>query len=262
MISSATSRRSLPRIFWLEARYELAKVSRLPAFAIPSIVFPVLFYAFFGLSFGGGRSAGPVSMATYLLATYGAFGVIGAALFGFGVGVAIERGQGWMLLKRASPMPPLAYFTAKIFMALVFGTIIVGLLYALGVLFGGVRLSGGEWGRLFAVHALGAFPFCAMGLALGYWSGPNSAPAIVNLIYLPMAFASGLWIPLPALPAFFRALAPWLPAYHYAQLALDVVGAGAGRAASRHLLYLACFTVLCLLAAWLGYRHDEGETYG
>ena len=41
-------------------------------------------------------------VATYLLATYATFGVIGAALFGFGVGVAVERGQGWMLLKRAS----------------------------------------------------------------------------------------------------------------------------------------------------------------
>ena len=259
---SSTTGRSLPRIYLLEARYELLKALRLPAFAIPSIAFPVLFYAFFGLSFGGGRAAGPVSMATYLLATYGAFGVIGAALFGFGVGVAVERGQGWMLLKRASPMPPSAYFTAKIFMALVFGGVIVGLLYALGALFGGVELTARQWLGLALVHVSGALPFCALGLALGYWAGPNSAPAIVNLIYLPMAFASGLWIPLPALPAFFQTLAPWLPAYHYAQLALGVIGSDAGQPPARHLVYLACFTALCLSAAWLGYRRDEDRTYG
>lgn len=262
MSASTTEHRSLARIYWLEARYELQKVLRLPAFAIPSIAFPVLFYVFFGLSFGGGRAAGSVTMATYLLATYGAFGVIGAALFGFGVGVAVERGQGWMSLKRASPMPPLAYFTAKIFMAVVFGIVIIGALYGLGIAFGGVEMAPGRWLRLALVHVTGALPFCAMGLALGYWAGPNSAPAIVNLIYLPMAFASGLWVPLPALPGFFQTLAPWLPAYHYAQLALDVIGAGAGQATSRHVGYLASFTVLCLLAAWVGYRRDEDRTWG
>ena len=70
-------------------------------------------------------------MSTYLVATYGCFGVIGAAFFGFGVGVATERGQGWMLAKRVSPMPIGAYFAAKIFMSLVFGSIIVAALNVL-----------------------------------------------------------------------------------------------------------------------------------
>ena len=85
----------------------------------PSISFPAMFYLLFGVLFGG-RSLGGASLTTYLLATYGAFGVIGAALFGFGVGVAIERGQGWMMLKRASPMPPMAFFVAKLFMCAMF----------------------------------------------------------------------------------------------------------------------------------------------
>jgi ABC-2 type transport system permease protein len=87
----ATQERSLARIYTLEAKYEFLKLLRMPAYAIPAIAFPLLFYVFFGITFGGGRAAGPVSMSTYLLATYGAFGVIGASLFGFGVGVAIER---------------------------------------------------------------------------------------------------------------------------------------------------------------------------
>src|SRR5688500_3022950 len=98
---------TMTRVYALEAKYELLKVARMPGFAIPSIAFPVMFYSLFGLVFGG-RGLGGINMATYLVATYGAFGVIGAALFGFGVGVAVERGQGWLVLKRASPMPPLA----------------------------------------------------------------------------------------------------------------------------------------------------------
>ena len=83
-------------------------------------MFPVLFYAAVRGVFGGAGRRRHHDGATYLVVTYGAFGVIGSALFGFGVGIAVERGQGW-LLKRATPMPPIAYFAAKMVMAMVFG---------------------------------------------------------------------------------------------------------------------------------------------
>jgi len=252
-------RPSLARIYGLEAKLEFLKLWPLPAFAIPTLAFPVLFYAFFGLILD---VPGPVTMATYLIATYGAFGVIGASLFGFGVGVAVERGQGWMLLKRASPMPPGAYFAAKIFMSVLFGGIIIALLYTLGGFFGGVDLTPGQWVTLATVHVLGALPFCAMGLALGYFAGPNSAPAIVNVIYLPMAFLSGLWIPVQMLPETVQGIARLLPAYHFGQLALKVIGADQGRAVGEHLAYLTVLTVLCLALARVGLRRDRDQTYG
>ena len=254
--------RSLPRIYALEAKYEFLKLFRMPAYAIPTIAFPGLFYVFFGITFGGGRTAGAVSMSAYLLATYGAFGVIGASLFGFGVGVAIERGQGWMLLKRATPMPPLAYFTAKIAMALAFSVILVVGLFTLGATFGGVAMPLTDWLSLAAVLIAGALPFCAFGLFLGYVCGPNSAPAIVNLLYLPMAFLSGLWIPVQALPGFLQQLAPVLPPYHLSQLALAQVGAHSGPAAWVSILYLSIFTLVSLGLAYVGFRRDEGKTYG
>jgi ABC-2 type transport system permease protein len=260
--ATITRPRSLPRIYALEAKYEFLKVLRMPAYAIPTIAFPMLFYVFFGLAFGSGSTAGPVTMPTYLLATYGTFGVIGASLFGFGVGVAIERGQGWMLLKRATPMPPLAYFTAKIFMALMFSLILVLGLFALGAIFGGVALPTLTWALLAAVLIAGALPFCALGLALGYFCGPNSAPAIVNLLFLPLAFLSGLWIPVQLLPGFLQKLAPTLPPYHLSQLALARVGASSGPPAWVSILYLVVFTAASLGLAYVGYRRDEGKTYG
>ena len=57
-----------------------------------------------------------------------------------------------------------------------------------------------------------------MGLAFGYLVGPNSAPAVLNLVWLPMAFASGLWIPISQLPQFVQPVAAFLPPYHFAQL--------------------------------------------
>ena len=101
-----------------------------------------------------------------------------------------------------------------------------------------------------------------MGVALGYVSGPNSAAAVVNLVYLPMVFASGLWIPIEQLPGFMQRLAPFLPPYHYAQLALSTMNADRGGAAALHVLTLLGFTALFLTVAVWAYRRDEGKTYG
>ena len=49
---------------------------------------------------------------------------------------------------------------------------------------------------MFLVNVLGVLPFCAMGLFVGSLVSGQAAPAIVNLIYLPMAFLSGLWVPM------------------------------------------------------------------
>src|SRR5690349_21798999 len=96
--------------YFNEARFDLLKMLRLPVYSVASIAFPVMFYVLFGVVFGKqGGGQGP-QVSRYLLGSYGAFGVIGASLFGFGVGVATERGQGWLQVKRASPMPPSAYF--------------------------------------------------------------------------------------------------------------------------------------------------------
>jgi ABC-2 type transport system permease protein len=250
------------RSYALEAKYEFLKQLRMPAYAIPAVTFPVMFYLLFGVLFGGGRPAGSTTVATYMLATYGAFGVIGCALFGFGVGVAVERGQGWMTLKRATPMPPLAYFVAKLAMAALFGAIIVLLLSIVGVTLGGVSLSASAWVRLVLTLIVGTIPFSALGLALGYLAGPNSAPAIVNLVYLPLSFASGLWIPIEMLPNIVKTLAPALPPYHLAQLALAAVGAGRGAPVWSHLASLAGFALIGLALALVAYRRDEDSNWG
>lgn len=245
----------MSRVLMMETYGELLKLVRMPAYAIPVLLFPTMFYALFGLSFGGR------DQATYLIGSYASFGVIGAALFSLGVGVAVERAQGWLTLKRASPMPAAAYFGAKVLISILFGATITVLLGTLGVLFGNVDLSAQQWLLLFATMALGAAPFCAMGCALAYLVGPNSAPAVANLIYLPMSFASGLWVPLEALPKFVQNIAPALPPYHLGRMALRILGFG-DTSLLLHAAVLAAVTVVFMaMAMWL-YRRDEGATFG
>lgn len=256
-----TSNRSLWRIYALEAKYELLKQLRLPAYVVPSLAFPLVFYFMFGIALNHGAQ-GPFDIPTYLLATYGAFGVMNVSLFGFGVGVAIERGQGWMLFKRASPMPPFAYFAAKLATILVFSLIMVGSLFLLGATAGGVRLAPGTWLSLAGVLVAGTVAFAAFGLAIAYWTGPNSAMAVLNLVSLPSAFGSGLWIPIQMLPSLVKKIALFLPPYHYAQLALRTLGLDRGGPVAGHVAFLAAFTAVSLALAWVGYRRDEGRTFG
>ncbi len=260
-----TSQRSLARtvaVYAKESKYELLKNIRIPVYAISTVAFPLMFYVLFGIVLGHNNPAARDN-GTYMLATMGCFGVMAVALFGFGVSLAMERGQGWLQVKRASPMPVSAYFFAKLFAAVVFSTVIILMLLVVGYAFGGVRLPIATAAKLLGILVAGSIPFSAMGLAIGYFAKPNSAPAVVNLIYLPMSFCSGLWIPLFMLPHGLQTFAKMLPAYHMSQLALNAVGMGMGPTpAWGHVEALLAFTMICLgLAAW-GYRRDEGKTYG
>jgi ABC-2 type transport system permease protein len=244
-------------MYGTEVKYEILKTIRQPAYVIPTLAFPLLFYVMFGIAFGGKQAVGAVNLATYLLATYSTFGVMGASLFGFGAGVAMERGYGWLQVKRASPMPPLAYLLAKTVMSLVFSAIIVSLLFILGRQFGGVHLSLGAFLRLMGVMIAGSIPFCALGLAIGCYAAPNAAPAVVNILFLPMSFCSGLWLPLQLLPKFLQRFAPFLPSTHLGQLALQQVGFGSPGRAAVHVAALVAFTVAFLLLALRGYSRDD-----
>jgi ABC-2 type transport system permease protein len=249
------------RIYLNEAKYEFVKNLRLRAYSVSTIFFPVMFYVLFGLVLGR-NAIGGLSMSTYLMATYGTFGVMGASLFGTAAALAAERGLGWLQVKRASPMPVFAYFAGKVIMSMIFSTAVVVLLLLLGFSFGGVHLSLLQTLTLVATLVVGSLPFCAMGLAIGYFAGPTSAPATINMIYLPLSFCSGLWVPLMFLPKLLREFAGYLPPYHLAQLALGIIGAGRHESSSVHWEYLLGFALICLGIARLGFRRDEGRMYG
>lgn len=236
----------LLRCYALEARYELLRLLRTPAFVIPSLLFPAMFYLLFGVVLGAGRGRG--EMANYLLATYGVFGVMGVSLFGFGVSIAIENERGFLTLKRALPMPPGALLFAKLAMAMAFASVISLMLDVLAAGFAGVRLAPVQWLLLFVVDVLGVLPFAALGLCIGTHISGQAAPAVVNLIYLPMSFLSGLWMPLSVLPDFIARFAPVWPSYHHGQIALALIGRGDGRVLW-HIGVLAAVTLGCLLIA-------------
>jgi ABC-2 type transport system permease protein len=238
---------ALPRVYALEAKHEFLRLLRAPAFAVPTLMFPAMFYCLFAVVFSRGH--GDFQANIYLLATYGVFGVMAPSLFGFGVSVALDRERGWLTLKRAQPMPPGAYLVSKLAMAMLFAVVIFTTLAVLSTTLAGVRLPFASWALLLLVEVLGVLPFCAIGLLVGTSVSGQAAPAIINIIYLPMSFLSGLWMQMSALPAAVRGIAPLWPAYHLGQLALGAVGQPSEGTPLAHVAVLAAITIVFLALA-------------
>jgi len=246
--ASVSARSALPA-YLLEAKFEFLRVLRTPAFAVPTLLFPPMFYLLFGLILNRDSA----NAAHYLFATYSVFGVMAPGLFGFGIGVAIERERGWLALKRVAPMPQGAYLLAKMAMAALFALIIHVVLASMAYFLGGVHLAAWQWLLLGVIAVFGVLPFCALGLLIGSRANASAAPALVNFIYLPMAFLSGLWMPLSMLPHILSQIAPLWPAYHLSQLALATIGHGDGTPVLPHIALSIAFTLVCFAMArrWL-----------
>ncbi len=220
-------------LLWAETGAEWRKAWRQPAFAIPTLVLPLAFYALFGIVLarpGGGNAA-------YLMATYGVFASLGPALFAFGAGIAHERETGQLALKQVSPLPVPVYLGAKLLTCLGFTGLVVLALYALAAWGGGVTLPREAWVSLALVHLLAAVPMGLLGLVVGLSFGGSAAMGVTNLLFLALAVLGGLWIPVFLFPGWMQGLSQLMPSYHLAELALatsgrDITGSALGHGAA------------------------------
>jgi ABC-2 type transport system permease protein len=266
-MSATAARRqtaSLPPMLWRQTYAEFIKLFRVPAFSTTSIVLPAMFYAFIGLGqatqrMGPGPNA--VTFGEYFLASMALYGVANVMVLGFGISLANERGQKQDLLMQSTPLPASVYFIAKTLSALAIAFMALVVLSALAASAGGAHLTASQWVTLYVRAMLCSIPFVGLGFALGYIAGPNSAPAVTNLVYLPTAFASGLFFPLSLLPKFLQDVAPYLPLYRGAQLVWNSVGADTTANLAEDWLYMAGYAVAFFLLAFWAYRRDQGRKF-
>ncbi|MEK6398889.1 MAG: ABC transporter permease, partial [Terriglobus sp.] len=132
--------------------------------------------------------------------------------------------------------------------------IIVSILTVLGISFGHVHITLSEYLRIMGIAALAAVPFSCLGLAMAFLVPPTAAGGIANLIYLPMSFLSGLWVPLKFLPHALQVIAPAFPTYHLAQMMYATLGAPTEGTFASHILGIFGFTFIMLGITWLAYQ--------
>jgi ABC-2 type transport system permease protein len=225
--SNLTSNTMVPvsrvlRAYLVEAKYEFVRTLRLPAFSIPFLGLPVMLLLLFGVLLFGSAIRNDQVAGKFLFTAFSILGIMGPGIFGFGMGVATEREQGLLKLKRALPMPPAAYLLAKMLMSMLFGVIIMATMFAAGLTLVHLSLGIGQILKVLLVCIIGTLPFSAIGLFIGVWTTSRSAPAFVNLAYQIMMHLSGLFYPLPN---FMLTIAPIWPTYHLQQMVMNTLGA-------------------------------------
>lgn len=230
------------------ARASLQELGRYPAYVVPTVLFPAMFFVFFGSSARG-------YLATLGMCSFAAFAVIGVAFFQFGVGIAVERGSPWETFLRVLPVSAGRRILARLLCGAVFacGSAIVVVATALATT--DAALGPIRWLELAAVLVAGVVPFGLLGIALGYWATPKSALPLANVVYLALAYAGGLWVRPAGLPDAVYRLSPFLPTRHLADVLAGVVRGSPWRPLDW--LALAGFSLAFAAAAVAGHRRDE-----
>jgi ABC-2 type transport system permease protein len=235
------------RAYLMEARFEVWRTLRTPAFLFPTIALPVMLYVLFGIVLNGDKVAASPAAALGLLGGFAMFSIIGPGMFGIGIGFAMERQSGLVTLKRALPMPPAANLVGKLLSSMTIALLVMLALIGLALTFGHASLTLAQGLKLLLTGMLGVVPFCALGLMVSTLVSGSGAPAVVNLIYFPMIYLSGVF-PF-GLPKGLQSAAPTWPAFHINQLARFALDLPTTFDLRISALVLVAFTVVCLVIA-------------
>jgi ABC-2 type transport system permease protein len=204
-----------------EIRYELTRLLRTPALAIPMMVVPVALYLLFAVLIAGDAIDKDPSVGIFMFVGFGAMAVTMPGLFAISASLAMEREMGLMKLKRAQPAPAGSWLVAKIACGILFSALAFLPMVVAALVTGKLALGGTQIAAISAALIVGTIPFCALGLMVGALVKGTAAPGYANLLYLPGCYLSGIFFPLPAS---MHWQTPLWPQFHVAQLAMHAAG--------------------------------------
>ena len=160
----------------------------------------------------------------YLTAGLLAWGIAMSAAFGAAMNLVTWRRNFVLRRLRLSPVSPAAVVGARVgvslTVALVQAAVFVGV--ALTPPFG-LQLRGAWW-LLLPLLVAGTLAFMSIGLLVGSIARTEeSASAAINLVILPMAFLSGVFFQIDAMPEVFQRISWLMPMRHLSAGMLDVL---------------------------------------
>ena len=236
----------------VHARAQLLAFGRYPAFAVPTLLFPTMFFLVFGLQ--NKHAAHRV-----IAGSFAAYAALTVVFFLFGVGIASERDEPWEAYLRTLPVTVRARLAGRVMAGLAFAAGAVGVLLAVATACGYARFGAVEWARLVVALLGGGIALSVLGIALGYWVPAKAALPVANVIYLLFSYAGGLWTGPHGLPRAVGAIAPFLPTRQWGEVIWPAV-LGQPWHVEHWLALLGFACAFAVLAAW-GYRRDEGRRF-
>ncbi|MGH3035081.1 MAG: ABC transporter permease [Gaiellaceae bacterium] len=247
------------RLFRHELRAQQLLFWRNREAAFFSFLFPIILLVLLGSVYGDEPIEG-VDAATYLLVGLIGYGVAATAFAGLAITLVVRREAGLLKRVRGTPLAPATYLAAVIA-----STVIVIALQVVAQLLIGHYLLDAAWpeapGSFAVTILLGAAAFAALGVAItALVRTAEGSSAVVNAIYLPMAFISGAFFSTAEMPAFLEAISEVLPLTYLLDVIRSTFIAGEGLSGSLGALTaVAVWGAAGLIAAVRMFRWEPRE---
>ena len=227
-----------------------------------SVGLPVMFLVVFNALNGSHHidELGGIGYATWFVPGILAYGLIMATFTNLAVSVTVARDSGVLKRIRGTALPAWVYIAGRVGSTLLTAATLVAVTLGLGVGVYGVEIRVATLPGLVLTIALGSICFTVLGLAITA-AIPNAeaAPAVVNLVVLPLTFVSGIWMVLTDAPTWLDVIAKIFPVRalaHGLQHAFHPASAGPG-VVGTDLMVLALWTLVGLRICQRWFRWES-----
>ena len=247
------------RLLASQVRYEQKAFWRNPAAGIFTVGFPIMFLLIFGSTNHSTHVTGNpgVSYDQYLVPAMLAYGLMNSCFTALAIAMTIRRESGILKRIKGTPLPPYIFLGGVIGNSVLISILTTVIVVTIGIAEFGISMP--THPAVFVVVILiGVVAFCTMGLAVTIFvPNADSAPAIVNGIYLPIIFISGVFFPISN-TSILHKIGNVFPVNHFAQSLLATF-AGYGPGFGITFREFSVVIIWSIVSLWIAIRRFRWE---
>lgn len=221
-VAAGTLRESFPSSWSLlldQIRSQVVQFRRIPVALFFSLIFPLLLLLLFNTVIASGdstvqTSAGEFPVRQFFVGSLAAFSAVSGTFTNLANMIPIRRQEGVLKRWRGTPVPRWVYLGGFVGSAVVVAAVGVVVMLTVGVVLYGTEVDPAKLPAAIVTFVIGVSAFSVMGVAVAALvRKPEAAPAVANVIILPMAFISNTFIPMDAseMPRWLDLLSAALP---------------------------------------------------
>lgn len=241
-------------LFLIHTFYQLLETLRQPMYVLTTLVFPAMFFAFFGMP-----NAKDHASSVFLTGSFSCFAILGVVFFQFAIGLAQDKETPWADYLKILPSPSALSFIPRVINSLLLSVLAVSAVIAISVFMTPIVLSEVPWGNFILALLFFSLPFAFLGACIGYAVSGKSIVPIANMVYLPLSFAGGLWMPPEMLSETVQKVSKYLPSRFYAEIIWSTLS---GKTIQDRYIYgLILYGVLFFILSILFFRRTQAQEF-
>ena len=256
------------RLFRHQFSFEWKMFWRNPASVFFSVGLPLVFLFLLGAVFGGGSSKDStygLLADQYLVPAIMTLGIVSVSFVNTTMTITFQRELGVLKRLRGTPLPTSTFIAARTASAIVNSLLIAFVILVCGHVAYGIGIDGARILGTIVITLVGASAFCALAFALTIVI-PNqgAAPAITNMITLPLYFISGVFGDAANLPTVLADIGKVFPVYHLGACLFETFSPHATGAFSfklKDMAVIVAWGVAGLLIASRKFRWEPQESH-